>query len=71
MTTLRTSEVWIESSDCLWKYCGNGSGTTQKLSNLNYYTRGRPYGTLVGVGQIDNTSVAFANIRHERILDSG
>ncbi|MBS0261881.1 MAG: hypothetical protein JSS02_07980 [Planctomycetes bacterium] len=38
-------------------------GSTQQLQNLNYYTSGTPYGTLVGQGQIDNTSVAFAGIR--------
>ncbi|WP_373649965.1 beta strand repeat-containing protein [Schlesneria sp. DSM 10557] len=46
-------------------------GTTQKLNNLNYYTSGAPYGTLVGEGQIDNTSVAFAKMREEGFLIPG
>lgn len=46
-------------------------GTTQSLKNLNYYTAGTPYGTLVGQGQIDNTSVAFAQLRNNGFLIPG
>lgn len=46
-------------------------GTSQSLSNLNYYTSGTPYGTLVGEGQIDNTSVAFSQIRNNGFLIPG
>jgi hypothetical protein len=38
-------------------------GQSQKLANLNYYTGGAPYGTLQGVGYVDNTNPYGASDR--------
>src|SRR5262249_54270816 len=49
----------------------NSQKNPNTLANLNYFTTGAPYGLLTDMGQIDNTSTTFANIRTKGYLVPG